>query len=197
VSVEVSDREALELAIIENVQRTDLNAIEEARGYQRLLGEFSLTHQEIAEAVGKDRSTITNLLRVLALPDAVQRSVESGELSAGHARALAGLQNEIAVQLANDVIARGLSVRQTEHRARLSRDVSEPKREDNRRKPRVNQATPASRRLEDQLRRYLQTDVHVELSADVKGVLRISFYSAEDLDRLKDLILPDGISDFA
>src|SRR5438067_13236183 len=88
------DQTLLILALVENLQRSDLNAIEEARGYQRLLGEFSLTHQEIAEAVGKDRSTITNLLRVLALPDAVQRSVESGKLSAGHARALAGLQNE-------------------------------------------------------------------------------------------------------
>ncbi|HKW10412.1 MAG TPA: ParB/RepB/Spo0J family partition protein, partial [Gemmatimonadaceae bacterium] len=120
------DQTLLVLALVENLQRTDLNAVEEARGYQRLLGEFSLTHQEIAEAVGKDRSTITNLLRVLTLPDSIQRFVESGQLSAGHARALAGIEDADAIALANEIIASGLNVRQTELRARLKRNGEKP-----------------------------------------------------------------------
>ena len=115
------DQMLLVLALVENLQRSDLNAIEEARGYQRLLGEFSLTHLEVAEAVGKDRSTITNLLRVLTLPDSIQRFVESGKLSGGHARALAGIADDEAIELANEIVANGLSVRQTEQRVRQKR----------------------------------------------------------------------------
>src|SRR3954454_15223653 len=98
------DQTLLVLALVENLQRADLNPIEEARGYQRLLGEFSLTHQEIAEAVGKDRSTITNLLRVLTLPEHVQQLVESGKLSAGHARTLAGLEHSDVLALAEQIV---------------------------------------------------------------------------------------------
>src|SRR5690349_22044647 len=105
------DQTLLVLALVENLQRSDLNAIEEARGYQRLLGEFSLTHQEVADAVGKDRSTVTNLLRVLTLPEAVQQLVESGKLSAGHARALVGAGEADAIRLAGDAVSNGLSVR--------------------------------------------------------------------------------------
>lgn len=192
------DQTLLILALVENLQRSDLNAIEEARGYQRLLGEFSLTHQEVADAVGKDRSTISNLLRVLTLPDSVQRSVESGKLSVGHARALVGMESDDASRLANEVIANGLSVRQTEQRARVSRTPAEPKRTGGARHPPEGaNANPAARRLEDQLRRYLQTDVHIELSAESKGTVRISFYSSEDLERVIELILPKVASDFA
>ena len=192
------DQTLLILALVENLQRSDLNAIEEARGYQRLLGEFSLTHQEVADAVGKDRSTISNLLRVLTLPDSVQRSVESGKLSAGHARALVGMESDDASRLANEVIANGLSVRQTEQRARISRTPAEPKRTGGARRERARtNADPAARRLEDQLRRYLQTDVHIELSGESKGTVRISFYSSEDLERVIELILPNVASDFA
>src|SRR5690349_21582731 len=104
------DQTLLVLALVENLQRSDLNAIEEARGYQRLLGEFSLTHQEVADAVGKDRSTITNLLRVLTLPDHVQQLVESGKLSSGHARALAGMEQAESLAAAEQIVSKGLSV---------------------------------------------------------------------------------------
>ena len=183
------DQTLLVLALVENLQRSDLNALEEARGYQRLLGEFSLTHQEVAEAVGKDRSTITNLLRVLTLPDSIQQLVESGKLSAGHARALAGIADEDAIVIANQIVADGLSVRQTEQRVRIKRNGSDqPRSEIPRSLTPARKRDPALRQIEDQLRHYLQTDVQIELNGDSKGTLRMSFYSADDLERLLELI---------
>ena len=190
------DQTLLVLALVENLQRADLNPIEEARGYQRLLGEFSLTHQEVAEAVGKDRSTITNLLRVLSLPESLQRMVETGALSVGHARVLAGMESSDAMALANEVIARDLTVRQTEERSRVARSQLAKRKKPDRVTASKHPPTAASLRVEDQLRRYLQTDVHVDLGAEDKGTVRISFYSAEDLDRLLELILPMARGDF-
>jgi ParB family chromosome partitioning protein len=190
------DQMLLVLALVENLQRADLNAIEEAKGYQRLLGEFSLTHQQIAEAVGKDRTTITNLLRVLSLPESVQRAVEEGKLSAGHARALVGLSSDdAAMQVANEVITRGLSVRQTEQRVRTLRT---PGKEDGAgsSSKRSADADPSVRRLEDDLRRYLQTDVHIRLGGEAKGTISVSFYSAEDLDRILELLMRTARSEF-
>jgi ParB family chromosome partitioning protein len=180
------DQTLLVLALVENLQRADLNAIEEARGYQRLLGEFSLTHQEVAEAVGKDRSTITNLLRVLTLPESVQSLVASGKLSAGHARALVGVGENEAVALAAEIVNAGLSVRQTEQRIRQHREAKTGKAPSRRAEPRAN---AAARQLEDELRHYLQTDVQIELRGDSQGNLRIAFYSADDLDRLLGLVI--------
>ena len=182
------DQTMLVLALVENLQRADLNPIEEARGYQRLLGEFSLTHQEIADAVGKDRSTITNLLRVLTLPDHVQQLVESGKLSAGHARALAGMDHADALATADEIVGRGLSVRQTEELARKRRSTIGPARKD---EGGSRKRSPVVRQLEDELRHYLQTDVHIELRGDANGAVRISFYSADDLERIMTLIHPD------
>ena len=193
------DRTLLVMALVENLQRADLNPIEEARGYQRLLGEFALTHQQVAEAVGKDRSTISNLLRVLGLPQAVQRSVEAGELSAGHARALLALEDEGAiVALAREVVAAELSVRDTERRVREARQPQAGTRAPGtgvargRSKPRgTPDRGPAVSRVEEELRSYLLTDVHLELAATDRGSLRISFYSADDLERLLDLMIRD------
>ena len=116
VLVEVTDDEALQLAIIENVQRTDLNAVEEATGYQALINDFRHSHEEIAKVVGKSRVHITNTLRLLKLPEAVQVHVRSGRLTAGHARVLVGNPN--AEELAQQIIERGLNVRQVEEWAR-------------------------------------------------------------------------------
>lgn len=183
------DQTLLVLALVENLQRADLNAIEEAHGYERLLGEFSLTHQQIADAVGKDRSTITNLLRVLALPEAIQQAVAEGKLSTGHARALAGLPDaDAASRLANEIITAGLSVRQTERRVRALRPAANGTSSTRSRRTTSPQHDPAARRLEDELRRYLQTDVHIKLTDSTKGTLSIAFYSAEDLDRIMELI---------
>lgn len=185
---DIDDQTLLVLALVENLQRSDLNPIEEARGYERLLGEFSLTHQEVAEAVGKDRSTVTNLLRVLTLPDAVQKLVETGKISAGHARALVGVDGAEASAIAAEIVKSGLSVRQTEQRVRQLRASVTPESARGQR-ARPQKQSAAVRQLEDELRHYLQTDVHVELTGDSRGQLRISFYSADDLERLLELML--------
>ena len=116
------DRTMLVLALVENLQRANLNAIEEARGYRRLIDDFQLTQQQVADAVGKDRTTITNLLRVLSLPSTIQQLVEQGELTTGHARALLALPPiHSALDLAKRVVAERLSVRELEQ---LVRDLS-------------------------------------------------------------------------
>ena len=191
------DQTLLVLALVENLQRSDLNAIEEAKGYQRLLDEFSLTHQQIADAVGKDRSTITNLLRILTLPEPVQQLLAGGRLSAGHARALLGLSDLEEVQrLADEVVRNELSVRQTEDRVRASHGASASSAPRRRRQDEETRPDPAAKRIEDDLRRYLQTDVHIRLGDESKGVLSISFYSADDLERIMDLMLGHTRTEF-
>jgi ParB family chromosome partitioning protein len=191
---DLDEQTMLVVALIENLQRTDLNAIEEARGYRRLIDEFELTQQQVADAVGKDRTTITNLLRVLSLPDEVQNLVADGELSAGHARALLALAPPHSpVELARDAVQQGHSVRELERRVRgLMQPVAEqvqPTSKPNREQSPARSPDPGVRQIEDQLRRYLQTDVLVQPSGEGKGTVRIGFYSADDLDRLLDLIL--------
>lgn len=182
---ESSDEQALTLALIENLQREDLNPIDEAEGYQRLAREFALSQQQIAEAVGKDRSTVANMLRLLTLPDDVQHYVRGGQLSVGHARALLGLPPEVSIsEIAREVLRRQLTVRDVE---RLAQQARPPMA-----KPRTRQAGPPAnpelRRVADRLRRYLQTDVQVVANEKTQGEVRIRFYSADDLGRLLELI---------
>ena len=194
---DLDEQTMLVVALVENLQRTDLNPIEEAKGYRRLVDEFNLTHQQIADAVAKDRTTITNLLRVLSLPDAVQRMVEEGALSAGHARALLVLAGEpVVTVLAAEAAQQGVSVRELERRVRAHNQPGAPpggvagaKRPAAGQVAPVPSSDPAARQVEDELRRYLQTDVHIQLAAGARGALRISFYSSDDLERLLDLIL--------
>jgi ParB family chromosome partitioning protein len=199
------ERSMLVLALVENLQRLDLNAIEEARGYRRLIDEFKLTQQEVAESVGKDRTTVTNLLRMLALPESVQRLVEEGKLSAGHARALLPLPGTTSLALAADAVSGGLSVRDLERRVRellnpqaAAPPTSAPDRTTSPGSQTHSQPSndPAVRRIEDDLRRYLQTDVSIQMTSPTKGSLRIAFYSHDDLDRTLDLILRDRRKDF-
>jgi ParB family chromosome partitioning protein len=191
------DRTMLVLALVENLQRTNLNPLEEARGYKRLIDEFNLTHQQVADAVGKDRTTITNLLRILALPDVVQRMVEDGRLSTGHARALLGLADaEVVLEVAAAAAERGLSVRDVEQLVRER--GSSPNRQTPKARPAAS-ATPSAanaavRGIEDELRRRLQTDVRLRLSGPSKGTIELTFYSNEDLDRLIGLILKEDRS---
>src|SRR4051812_6482363 len=185
------DQTLLVLALVENLQRADLNAIEEARGYQRLIAEFQLTQQQIAEAVGKDRSTVANLLRILTLPESVITLVEQQHLSAGHARALLGLGSEREMlALAQEIVAKGMSVREAEQRTKAAAPAKASAT------GKAQGATGISRShesyakaAEEELRRYLQTDVQVSLSSPERGSLKISFYSADDFERLLDLIL--------
>lgn len=201
------DRTMLVLALVENLQRANLNAIEEARGYRRLLDDFHLTQQQVADAVGKDRTTVTNLLRVLSLPDEVQQMVETGTLSTGHARALLALgPGNSLVGLAKEAAATGLSVRELERRVRelssppvapalpAAADPQQTRRSED--APQRSTTPSATRRIEDDLRRYLQTDVKLVLGPDEKGRIELSFYSNDDLERVLDLILRDKRRDF-
>jgi len=190
------DRTMLVLALVENLQRTNLNALEEARGYRRLIDEFQLTQQQVAEAVGKDRTTVTNLLRILALPDEILALVEQGTLTPGHARALLALTEPgSAVPLARTAVNDGISVRELEQRVRDANaeatPYGEPEPEKPKRSPPATQQSPVLRSIEDELRRYLQTDVRVSSSSDSRGKIELSFFSADDLDRLLELILRD------
>lgn len=191
------DQTMLVLALVENLQRADLNPLEEARGFKRLSDEFGYTQQQIADGIGKDRTTVTNLLRLLTLPPAVQRMVEEGHLTAGHARALLALSNEQEqVALAQEIVARGMTVREVEQRARPAEKKTAPSPAPTHPAPTAAPADPALRGIQDDLRRHLQTDVQIVLTGTDKGSLRISFYSAEDFERLLDLILGDKRRDF-
>ena len=188
---DVDDRTLLTLALVENLQRADLNAVEEARGYRRLAEEFAFTHAQIAAAIGKDRTSVTSLLRILQLPPAILEIVERGQLSAGHARALVSLEDERrALALANEAVARQLSVRELESRVRELLQAPAPKRTDGAaRRAASTTGSPVLKRLEDELRRRLQTDVHIRLSGPERGTIEVSFYSADDLERVLDLTL--------
>jgi ParB family chromosome partitioning protein len=181
----VDDRTVLTLALIENLQRDDLSPVDEARGYERLIAEFQLTQQDVADAVGRDRSTVANALRLLKLPDAVLLMLHDGQLSVGHARALLALDDARTVtNLAREAVAQGLSVRDVEDRVRGGRAPE--------RRPRMKRGlapAPEVRRVEDTLRRRLGTDVRVSLRAKGKGQIHIAFYSNEDLARVLELIL--------
>lgn len=194
------DRTMLVLALVENLQRANLNAVEEARGYRRLIDDFKLTQQQVAEAVAKDRTTVTNLLRVLTLPEQVQQMVETGELSSGHARALLALAPQHSVVgLAKEAASLGLSVRALEQRVRdlnaPPAPASPPIQDDTQRKGDVV-IDPEARQITDQLRAYLQTDVRLRVNDAKKGAIELTFYSNDDLDRLLDLILREHRRDF-
>jgi ParB family chromosome partitioning protein len=185
---DVDDRTLLTLALVENLQRADLNAVDEARGYRRLSEDFGYTHAQIAEAMGKDRTSITSLLRILQLPAPVLEIVEKGRLSAGHARALVSLDDDRrAIALANEAAARELSVRELERRVRELQQPAAPNRPQQAVK--ASGGAPVLRRMEDELRRRLQTDVRIRLSAPERGMIEVAFYSADDLERVLDLVL--------
>lgn len=188
---EIDDRELLALALIENLQRTDLNPIEEAEGYDRLVKEFGHTQQTIGSMVGRDRSTIANMLRILQLPASVRQMVRDGALSVGHVRPLLGLNDKTRiVELAREIVAKGLSARDIEQRVRESTpDSPSATRQRKRGRPQKVDSRPADvRDLEERLRRHLQTDVSITPTASNKGFIKIAFYSAEDMERLTDII---------
>lgn len=177
------DRTMLTLALIENLQRADLNPIEEAEGYARLASEFDLTQNEIADLVGKDRSTVANLQRVLQLPAAVRKMLETGALSLGHARPLLALEDHaLATRLAAEAVEHGLSVRAIEERVR--RDAPRHDKPHRGRPRKEDTRPPEVRHVEDLLRSRFQTDVSLVQKKRDKGEIRIQFYSTEDLNRL-------------
>ena len=180
---EASDREALQLALVENLQREDLNAIEEANGYRKLQEEFHWSQEEVAEKVGRSRPTVANALRLLSLPPEVQQEVISGRLPAGQARALLGLQSEQALMTAcREVVAKGLSTRDTE---KLVKNLKFGRR----RRPAVT-VDPDLRSIVEQLQRQLGTKVRIYPKAgSAKGKIEIEYYSHADLERVIQAIV--------
>src|SRR5688572_5804136 len=191
---DVDDRTLLTLALVENLQRDDLTAIDEAAGYQRLGEEFELPQAEIARLVGRDRSTVANLLRLLKLPAEVKTLVQERKLSEGHARALLGVSEEAQmVRLANQAVDEGWSVRDTEVRARGEAPATaDSVKSATRQRPQQGspKAQPAdARRVEDALRKRLGTDVRVTSRRKGRGFISVSYYSNDDLARVLELIL--------
>jgi ParB family transcriptional regulator, chromosome partitioning protein len=181
---EVDDRTLLVLALVENLQRSELSAMEEAEGFQQLVSEFGLSQQQVAEAVGRDRSTVANTLRLLQLPASVRRLVEAGSLSAGHARALLGAPDALRMaDLARHAVEKGWSVRETEERVRKA--APGPKNRD-----RGGRRTdPAVKDLEQALERCLGTQVRIRGGrSGAKGRIEVSFYDADDFERVFELL---------
>jgi ParB family chromosome partitioning protein len=179
-----SREELLELALIENLQRSNLNPIEVAISYKRLTDELNYTVEDVAQKTGKDRSTVTNYLRLLKLPDEIQLAVRKGEVSAGHARALITIEDPVLqMSIFKKIVSKGLSVRQVEHAVRDSgkRTTSTPRTA----APIAPSASLSH--IEEQMRQKLGTKVEVRDMADGKGTIVIEYYSLDDLDRLLDL----------
>lgn len=178
-----SDEEMLELALIENLQRSQLNPIEVAISYKRLIEECRLTQDEVSQRMSKDRSTVTNFLRLLKLPEVIQVAVRRGELSGGHARALLGSENEERqLALFHKVLKRGLSVREVE---RLVQAQAAKRDAKDRRTAGTGSGAYSS--IEEQIRRLLGTRIHVRRLQGGKGEIVIEFYSADDLERLLEI----------
>ena len=171
---EVPDEAAIAMALIENIQREDLNPIEEAVALQRLQQEFELTQQQVADAVGKSRVTITNLLRLIALPEEIKTLLAHGDLEMGHARALLGLPLEQQVEGARHVVARGLTVRQTEALVRQWLNSKDKPAEKAKADPDIN-------RLEQRLAEKLGAPVQIKHGAKGKGQLVIRYSSLDEL----------------
>lgn len=178
-----NDQEMLEMALVENIQRHDLNALEIAISFQRLIEECNLTHEEMSTRVGKKRSTVSNYLRLLKLPPGVQRALVEGKLSMGHARALLTLDSELQqLSLLKSILAEDLSVRATENQVRQITHQAEKK------SSKANSQNPLERELTDHLAKVLSARVHLKRNKAGKGTISIHFANDDDLNRILDLI---------
>jgi ParB family chromosome partitioning protein len=185
---DVSDDKVLELALIENIQREDLNPIEEARAYRNLIDTVGMTQEVVADRVGRDRSYVTNFLRLLRLPDDLQELVQAGRLSTGHARTLLGLPDVAAQRrLARKIIEGDLSVRATERAVKL---LTEPRERRSGKPSKVTTADPNVRAAETRLRRHFGTQVRiVQASGSAAGKIELEYYNQADLDRIYGLLI--------
>ena len=183
----LDDREALEIALIENLQREDLTALEEAEGYRRLIDQFGRTQEDLARDIGKSRSHVANTLRLLALPSEVQTKVQDGSLSAGHARALLGAADPQLAAIA--VIQKGLNVRQTEAMIRHERDTGNLLKRG--RRPTITDKDPNTAALERDLGNHLGLKVEIDERGDA-GTLKLQYQSLEQLDDLLQRLMAPG-----
>lgn len=180
---DVPDESAIAMALIENIQREDLNAIEEAQALIRLQQEFELTQQQVADAVGKSRTTITNLMRLMSLEQEVQTLLEHGDLEMGHARALLGLEGRVQLDAARTAVAKGMTVRQTEALVRhLQQQQEQPGSTENHR------MDPDIKRLQDKLSDQVGASVSIQHNAKGKGRLILKYNSLDELEGILDHI---------
>jgi len=176
-----SDEQTIELALVENLQRKDLNPIETARAYQRLITEFAFTQEKLAEQLGKERSSVANTLRLLNLPNEIQRLVESMKLTAGHAKVILGLPRpDLQLKVAQQIAERQLSVRQAENLVNAEQRHPKPKHAAPRPRPYPD--------LEDRLQKRLRTRVTIEKNRK-GGRIVLHYYGISDLDRVLELIM--------
>jgi ParB family chromosome partitioning protein len=182
--VDFNDQQVLEAALVENIQRTDLNPIEKAHGFQDYLQRFHMTHEQLATRLGLDRSTVTNLIRLLELPSEVQSAVAVGQISAGHARALLAITDrQRQLSLCKEIIARGHSVRATE--ALVKEQKSEPASPTARA---AHDKTAHVQSIEDELRQILATRVEIRVRGKDKGQIILGFESNDDFERLLEVM---------
>lgn len=181
------DQQMLEMALLENLQRENLNAIEIGLSYRRLMDECDMTQEEVAERMKKDRSTVTNYLRLLRLPPDVQKSVRDGELSMGHARAIIGLEQvDQQLYVFREVREKALSVRQTE---KLVKDMTSPEaKSQGSGKTAPLKLPPAYKRIEDSMASHFSTRVKMDRKKNGKGSISIEYYNDEDLERIMKLM---------
>lgn len=180
---DLNDQVAIALALIENIQRQDLNPIDQALALQRFHDEFGLSHQEIADTVGKARTTVSNLLRLLSLADDIKEFMQQGQLDMGHARAILTLKGKEQLEVAKIVIEKGLSVRQTEQ---LVRDWNEPKQEKEK-----TPVAPDIEQLTQKLSERFGANVKIDHNQKGKGKLVIHYHSLDELDGILNICLPD------
>ncbi len=184
-----SEEELIELSLIENIQREDLNPIEEAEGYRALRDTCMLTQEEIAQKVGRERSTVANMLRLLNLPEEIQLSLRDGTIQMGHARALSALDEQASLALGRKAAAEGLSVRELEKAVRSHGKKRDPRKsKDNVTRKSGDESMIAG--WEEKLRHRFGTAVEINRKASTKGRVEIEFYSDDDLERILDLLLP-------
>ena len=182
---EVEEERLLELALIENIQREDLNPMEEAMAYKRMVSELGFSQEQVAEKVGKDRSTVANLLRLLRLPDKIRKAIALNEISPGHARPLLTIDNvETQNEIAREIVDKGLSVREVEKRVKMLSEPPKPAKS----KKVASPTDPNTRAAEDRLRQALGTRVRI-LRKGRGGTLEIAFFSEEELSRVYEILL--------
>jgi ParB family transcriptional regulator, chromosome partitioning protein len=188
---ELTEAEVMEIALIENLQREDLNPVEEATAYRQLIEEFGFTQEQLARRIGKSRPTVANMMRLLQLPEKVLAALSAGHLSMGHARALLSLREEKKIKRAADqVMEKGLSVRSTEEL--VQQLLASPRPEERQKdKPAGFKNDPFTEDLQEQLRHHLGCQVKIKKQGR-GGRLEITYYSQEELERLVDLILEDS-----
>lgn len=185
IEMDLDDKEILEISLIENIQRQDLNAIEEAKAFKRLLTEFNITQEELSERIGKSRTAISNTLRLLNLDERVQNYIIEGILSEGHGRALLGLENkDMQYKVSEKIIDEKLSVREIEG---LIKNINNEKNIDEENNIQKKELNPYYKDIKDKLQNYFGTKVNINTKKN-KGKIEIEYYSEDDLQRILEII---------